>query len=318
MDKQQSRKKPGVSICIPVYKQVESLKRTLDSVITQDYQDYEIIVSDDSPDDSIEKLLSTFKFEDKLIYWRNFPAKGSPENWNAAIKKASGKYIKILHHDDWFSSTESLGKFVEMLDQNPEADFAFSASIDVLGEAKKSQIFSPPVAKIELLREEPMRLLMENLVGAPSATIFRSSVIQRFDKHLKWLVDIEFYLRLIKKNAYFVYTKKALVSISADHGDRITNVCLDNKEVEIFEHFYVFNKHRKSMNPSIRNTCLQHLLSLIIKHNIHTRDEIRKTGYLSVIPRYILLYFGLKLFSKKLSARAIFKLMDIQQKRLPA
>ena len=44
---------PKVSICIPCYKQTVFLKRTLDSITTQSYEDFEVIVTDDTPDYSI-------------------------------------------------------------------------------------------------------------------------------------------------------------------------------------------------------------------------------------------------------------------------
>lgn len=49
-----------VSICIPAYKQPEFLKRCLDSVFEQSYTDYEVIITDDSPDNEIEKLVNTY------------------------------------------------------------------------------------------------------------------------------------------------------------------------------------------------------------------------------------------------------------------
>lgn len=308
--------RPSVSICIPAYKQTDLLRRTLESIKKQNFSDYEILVSDDSPDDSVEKLISGFKFEEKLTYWRNSPAKGSPENWNEAIRRANGKYIKIMHHDDWFSSEDSLRDFVRMVDEHPEADFAFCRSNDWFDSTNQSKLFAPPARKIEALRNEPVRLLFENSIGAPSAIIIRSDERLLYDNQLIWLVDIEYYIRLIEKNSHFIYSDIPLVNISADIHDRITHSCIDNKEVEIFEHFYVFNKHKKSINSSLKHKCIQHLLGLIIKHNIQSISEIRKIGYQGSIPGHIRLYFTLKLFSKSLSARTVYKLVDIQQRSI--
>ena len=59
---------PKVSLCIPAYKQVEYLRVTLNSVLKQDFHDYELIVTDDSADDSVKNLLSEFDFKGKLKY----------------------------------------------------------------------------------------------------------------------------------------------------------------------------------------------------------------------------------------------------------
>ena len=95
---------PHVSICIPAYQQVDYLRETLRSVQTQNYEDYELIISDDTQDDSVQQLVATFDFNDRLRYYRNPVALGSPENWNAAVAYAKGTYIKILqYHHEWWS-----------------------------------------------------------------------------------------------------------------------------------------------------------------------------------------------------------------------
>ena len=89
---------PGVSLCIPTYNQVDSLRKVLDSIAAQDFGDYEIIITDDSPGDSISQLLREYSFKGEVRYFKNSVRKGSPENWNQAIHHASGDYIKVLHH----------------------------------------------------------------------------------------------------------------------------------------------------------------------------------------------------------------------------
>src|SRR3954452_21932607 len=114
---------PEVSICIPAYDQPKLLERCLQSVIEQTYVDYEVIITDDSSHNRLQEIVR--KLNDKRIsYYRNPSALGSPANWNEAITYAKGKYIKILHHDDWFASNTALAKFVKAFDDNPDLDFA--------------------------------------------------------------------------------------------------------------------------------------------------------------------------------------------------
>ncbi|MDR0863513.1 MAG: glycosyltransferase [Candidatus Symbiothrix sp.] len=227
-----------VSICIPAYKQFFTLKRCLDSIASQNYTDYEVIISDDSPNNDIQNLVDTYQ-NLPVIYHKNTKALGSPENWNHAIRLASGEYIKIMHHDDWFASSASLQQFVELLDKHPEVSFGFSACKDM----GVNQIISrhPNVFELKSLRKNPDILALGNLIGAPSVTIFRNHSDIFFDKQLIWLVDIEFYIRFLRKYPGFAYTSADLINIGLSEN-QITNQCKDDKELIQKEKDYLSQK----------------------------------------------------------------------------
>ena len=69
---------PKVSICIPAYNQIYYLEKTLASVLLQSFDDYEVIITDDSSDDSVATLLTKFDFGGRLKYVRNMVALGAP------------------------------------------------------------------------------------------------------------------------------------------------------------------------------------------------------------------------------------------------
>src|SRR5688500_14571649 len=114
-----------ISICIPAYKNTLFLKRLLDSIAEQTYQDYEVIITDDSPDDIVEKFVQGYQKIPSIFYYRNPYSLGTPENWNEAIRKSTGTWIKLMHNDDWFSGPDSLALFYAAI--QPGKDFIFSA-----------------------------------------------------------------------------------------------------------------------------------------------------------------------------------------------
>ena len=101
---------PEISICIPTFNQTFYLKKLLDSILIQTFTNFEIIISDDSSTDDVYDLISSYRhfFIDKITYVRNAKSLGPPTNWNNSISLAKGKWIKIMHHDDCFSSLNSL------------------------------------------------------------------------------------------------------------------------------------------------------------------------------------------------------------------
>lgn len=99
---------PKVSICIPTYNNIDEVKHLLRSIESQTFTDYEIIITDDSSDNAIEEYVKEYSF---INYTHNIPSLGHIYNWNAAIEKATGEYIKIMFSDDWFTYDDSLEKW---------------------------------------------------------------------------------------------------------------------------------------------------------------------------------------------------------------
>lgn len=272
-----------VSICIPAYRQTEFLKKALQSVQLQTYGHYELIVTDDSPDDAVKKLIDTFDFEGKLRYFKNTRPLGSPENWNESIRRASGEYIKILHHDDWFATASALDEFVKLLDEHPDADFAFSASSVFYSESGKYILYSPSQQQLKQLKAMPSRLFLGNCIGAPSSTIYRRSLTLFFDTKIKYVVDIDFYIRALQRNKNFAFTENALVCI-ANHSGQVTNACL-SKEVQLYEYAYLYSKLNKGRWPSIRH--IRFFKNLFLKYEVTSLNEFKTIHVSPPAPAFI-------------------------------
>lgn len=295
---------PKVSICIPAFEQVEYLKKTLDSIQVQSFTDYEIVLTDDSRSDIVKDLIGKYDFNGKLNYIRNVNQLGSPENWNEAVRKASGEYIKIVHHDDWFAHENSLAEFVKLLDNNPNADLGFSDSY-VIFEGGEKWIHSVTEFQLNKIIKHPHSLFQCNYIGAPTATIYRKNEKIFFDSRLKWLVDLDFYIRLLNNNNSVIYCKKALVVTFSASG-RVTDYCKDNKVIEVFEYFYVFHKIIKA-NPFYKLKKLRSNFSVLIsvckKYDIKSIKDIRQCGYDGNVHWLIKLYF---ILNKNLLYERIF------------
>ncbi len=266
---------PKVSICIPAYKQISYVKRLLESIIIQKYLDYEVIITDDSPNNSIETLLTDYA-NLKIFYKNNKKSLGSPGNWNESIKYATGDFIKIMHHDDWFTNEYSLSNFVKMLVNNPKSDFAFSGSLNI--SATKQWIHSITPKKADEIKRNPSNLFLGNFIGAPSATIYRRNNLE-FDSNLKWLVDLEFYIRLLLINNNFIYSVQPLVSIGISQT-QVTNECLNNSKLKNYEYTYVYEK----LNLHNYTNCRKYLLKILIS-NLADNALIKKMK-ISVIEYY--------------------------------
>lgn len=250
---------PKVSICIPAYKNAGGIARLLASVKSQTYVDYEVIITDDSPDDSVEAVLQNCGIEN-IKYFKNKVRLGATANWNEAVNHATGDYIKIMHHDDWFAQEDSLAEFVAMLDDHPQADLAFCGTWQVtLSEegAQTNQRFSRCISDEDcrLISVDWRNLFLGAVIGAPSATIYRNHGIG-YEEQLKWLVDVEFYMRLLKENPKFAHTKEPLICIGISK-DQLTQRCYADGELNIFEYGFLYREFALQDNKQYRNKFIQ-------------------------------------------------------------
>lgn len=231
---------PTVSICIPAYKEPRFFRRALESVAAQDYTDYEVIVTDDSPDSSVENEVAAVPIRAPLRYLRNNPALGVPGNWNKGVALAGGRYVKLLHQDDWFLTSDSLAQFVRLMDTCPGAALGFSSAKAYNPSEELRFVHEPAAAKLRALRRNRNVLFFGNFIGPPSSIIYRREKNLAFDGHLKWLVDVDFYLRLLTPSNEFAYTSTPLVGVTVEGAHQLTRQCENNREVEVYERLYVY------------------------------------------------------------------------------
>lgn len=115
---------PLVSIVIAAYKsRVDHLSAAISSALNQTWREIEVIVSDDSPDDSLRPLVEGFR-DPRLRYRHNAPALGVARNHWRLFGEARGEFIAVLNHDDWLAPG-FLERLAPVLQRQPQATLAF-------------------------------------------------------------------------------------------------------------------------------------------------------------------------------------------------
>ncbi len=112
---------PKVSVCIPAYNRPE-VGETIESVLTQTYRDFELIVIDDgSPDESTWEVISSYRKPVRAFRQENAGIAGAK---NACVAKAKGVLIAFCDHDDlWLPN--KLERQVAMFEAQPEVGFVY-------------------------------------------------------------------------------------------------------------------------------------------------------------------------------------------------
>jgi glycosyltransferase involved in cell wall biosynthesis len=251
----------------------------MDSIREQTFRDFEVIVTDDSPDESIKEFISNYKDLPAVLYHRNPVALGTPENWNESLRLASGKWIKIMHDDDWFSSRDSLRILAEAV-QSSKSDFVFTAYNNVFLQTGIIKQMRPSRLRLKAMNKEPYTLFAKNIVGPPSVTVHRNDHDLFYDNKTKWVVDIDFYIRWINKGA-IEYLDKYLFNIGMSDV-QVTTDCVGNRKVQVPENFYLLNKVGKE---TLNNLIVYDGWWRLIRNlEITELSHIRNAGYHGEIP----------------------------------
>jgi glycosyltransferase involved in cell wall biosynthesis len=115
---------PKVSICIPTYKRPDLLKVAIDSCLAQTFQDFEIVISDDSPDAHTGEMVRKLSADPPIRYVHNLPGLGQAKNVNQLFQMAQGEFLVLLHDDD-FLMPNALSDLIAPLQENPSVIASF-------------------------------------------------------------------------------------------------------------------------------------------------------------------------------------------------
>ncbi len=265
---------PLISICIPAYKKPEYVLRAIQSVQKQSHKNVEIIISDDSPNEDIKIAIQSYISELNIKYYHNQPALKSPKNWNNAIRLATGEFFMLLHQDDWLESEECLAIYMAAFKSHSNAQFVFckNTAIQPDGTVLNLQHIKSLLSE---MGQKPNHILRANVIGPPSNTMLRRGVKVAYDEDYIWLVDVDYYVGLLKKGYEYVYLDQHLVSIGL-HEDQTTVFCRNNEDVIVKENIWFAEKLGNKAFSDI--LIFDYYWRLLRNYKIRSVQDIVNTG----------------------------------------
>ena len=106
-----------VSIIMPSYNTAPYIRETIQSVLDQTYQNWELIIVDDCSSDNTDEIVSTYLLDDRIHYLKNEKNSGAAFSRNIALREAKGRWIAFLDSDDLWMP-EKLEKQINFMDKN--------------------------------------------------------------------------------------------------------------------------------------------------------------------------------------------------------
>jgi glycosyltransferase involved in cell wall biosynthesis len=208
---------PEVSICLPLYNGEKYLRRAIESVLAQTFTDFELLIADDCSTDNSAKIASEYSSRDSRVKaWTNKQNLGHYPNYNACLKAASGKYIKLFAQDDIFVP-EMLQQMVASFEKNPGVTVVSTARVWVDGSEKPlpamgdvaRKLTQPFLVDTKITGTEAISATLKeqiNWLGEPVCQMFLSTAISAgFDESFNQIGDLDLvYQALQAGDIYFL------------------------------------------------------------------------------------------------------------------
>ena len=187
-----------VSVIIPTYGGGEYLKRAVDSVLAQTYDNLEVIVVDDNGlgtpnQNTTQSVMSEYEGNERVRYVCHDVNKNGSAARNTGVRESTGKYIALLDDDDEYVNTK-IEKLVECIERESEVALVFGNAIGYDGER---QVYSNKA----FVPDSPLYgILMHQFSIGTSAFLIRRDAylcVGGFDEEFKRHQDWEFFCKVI-------------------------------------------------------------------------------------------------------------------------
>jgi glycosyltransferase involved in cell wall biosynthesis len=205
---------PTVSVCIPTYNYAQFLPDAIESVLDQEFTDFELVISDDASSDETAALVARYAACDSRIrFFRNERNLGMNGNIKRAADLGRGHFVKILCADDWLVPG-CLSRMLAMFSVYPTAVLATGACIITDAEGHPQEVNFLLGHDVTFFSGDAMlaRMSRGHGFGGNSSFCFRRDAYEKvggYDGSLLYAADYDLAARLCKIGDY-VHTDEPL------------------------------------------------------------------------------------------------------------
>lgn len=183
-----------VSVIVNFHNSEKYLSKCIQSILTQNYKNFEIILWDNNSVDKSKKIIDTFR-DDRIKYFKNSNKENLYKVRNMAIKKTTGEFIAFLDSDDWWEQNYLSSR--EQFFKNENFDYSYCNLNFFYEKNKKSKLYKT----YKLPNGKIFNHLVRDYLIIISGVIFRKKIFDKFglfNEKYNIIGDYDFFLRISK------------------------------------------------------------------------------------------------------------------------
>lgn len=217
---------PLLSILVPAYAYREGVERILEALDPLP-SDFEVLIFDDSPAPVSAAWIASRAGRFPGLRYRHNPTElGAPlgpgRNWNALLDAAQGRYCLLMHHDELPLGPDFCGLLRRALTVEDPADVLLLDVVLLDDALRPLRAHVPGWLRKNIPRYAPGYLFRRNVIGPTGALVVRRAHFPRFDPSLRWLIDVELYVRLCRAGLRWRMPARPRVGSVQREGGTIT------------------------------------------------------------------------------------------------
>ncbi len=243
---------PLVSFLVPTYNRANLLKQAINSILSQNYKNIEVIVIDDASTDDTEDVVKKI-FGSKVRYYKNIVNKGVSYSRNLGLSHANGKYIGLLDSDDILFEPDCVEIAMEVLESNPQIGVFTSDvyCIDLKGNRiNEKTFFQTTIDHRDIDLSSGVKdfeyVFMHGIHSCGS--IFRRVIIEGIgflntDYKIDW--DEDFFLRIAAHDKFKIYYHNAPLVAYRIHNNSFSSNFSDLYKEKIKVRYDIIRAHKQ-------------------------------------------------------------------------
>lgn len=230
---------PKLSVIVPVYNASKYLSKCIDSILHQDFHDFELILVNDGSTDDSGKICDEFSQNDRRIHFFHQPNGGASSARNTGIENASGKYLCFIDADD-FVTPQYLNGLLEDIELEKDIDLVIQGTRKLFPDGKIKK-FIPKDKIIHLPVDDKLYYSVYQYL-APYSKLFRHDIVEeyhlRFNTNLVVAEDYDFLLRYLFHSHKLHVSDKANYYYYSNDGSLSSRIYSFEQEYTVYHNAY--------------------------------------------------------------------------------
>jgi glycosyltransferase involved in cell wall biosynthesis len=255
-----------ISIIIPVYNREKSIRRTLESLMLQSFQNFEVVIIDDGSTDNTSFIISDICCNDQRFRYYFQENKGVSNARNNGIKLSHGKYICFLDSDDFYETTFLEQMYKQIVTKNCDVCYCGYYIVKPNSKRKKTTQFTKK------------KVLYKYILGKvnihTTGWLIRKEFIVKndieFREEISWGEDFEFFCKVLSKTEKICFVKEYLTNytVGFNGGSSLSSFTLEKLDKDFDSISHILHYPNIKNNSKIIFVLINYRLSALLTYRL--------------------------------------------------